>query len=513
MQPTLGGLPPLLIMVGGGEILRDEQIYLAHKCANPAKYAPNADTLDERTRAAIARYKPTDVQLQVWDDLCHVAPTLSFTRPAKYMFRSIAQFGAWALARAQQTGIEIVDDDQISVISTSASDSDSVRGSGIRRSRKGKPGANWVQVGRAGDPLPPFKGHMIRQSVARRGDVFPLAAVSELPGCTMAVESVGVPKKVPVGRWLQAKQLWDSRYAGDIAKVHKRRLRDAAVGFESFGLGECPPPSALAGRRRIGADMTEKKPAKRSYGLALWSMWGSKHDESAVARQLEADDAPETKTATRADGQGSRPFGDIQQKVKAAASRDMGRKPSRRRVVRDERQAEEPQDGSSPVAENTPLAQLLALRKAESEKSGGGGCGGCGRGLAMLSSAATGHDGAAGDGMLAPGCDAATGVAGKRPFLGGIALPFSLNKDAETASMVTLDSADPVPSMSGSTRNSWLSGHAAPLPLVVEDEEEDEEEEGDEEEDAEEAGDITPRPSLETFVTANDIPRVAVETA
>lgn len=124
MQASLGGLPPLLVMVGGGEILRDEQIYLAHKCANPSKYPPPESTLDDKGRAQIKQYKPTDVQLQVWDDLCHVAPTLSFTKPAKYMYRSVSQFSAWALARAQKRDIDILDDDDISVISTSSSDSD-----------------------------------------------------------------------------------------------------------------------------------------------------------------------------------------------------------------------------------------------------------------------------------------------------------------------------------------------------------------------------------------------------
>lgn len=126
LQPSLGGLPPLLIMVGGGEMLRDEQIYLAHKAANPSKYPPGDAFLDEsphdHNRNQVNRWKPTDVQLQVWDDLCHVAPTLSFTRPAKYMYRSIAQFGAWALARAQKTEIEILDDDDVSVISRSSTD-------------------------------------------------------------------------------------------------------------------------------------------------------------------------------------------------------------------------------------------------------------------------------------------------------------------------------------------------------------------------------------------------------
>jgi acetyl esterase/lipase len=126
LQPSLGGLPPLLVLTGGGEMLRDEQIYLAHKAANPEMYPPGDAFLDEsqhdRDRDQIKRWKPTDVQLQVWDDLCHVAPTLSFTRPAKYMYRSIAQFGAWILARAQKTSIEILDDDDVSVISKSGSD-------------------------------------------------------------------------------------------------------------------------------------------------------------------------------------------------------------------------------------------------------------------------------------------------------------------------------------------------------------------------------------------------------
>jgi acetyl esterase/lipase len=128
LQPSLGGLPPLLVLVGGGELLRDEQVYIAHKAANPAKYPPGDVFLDdvphEHGRNHIKQWKPTDVQLQVWDDLCHVVPTLSFTKPAKYMFRSISQFGAWALARAQKTEIEIVDDDAVSVISKSDSDSE-----------------------------------------------------------------------------------------------------------------------------------------------------------------------------------------------------------------------------------------------------------------------------------------------------------------------------------------------------------------------------------------------------
>lgn len=63
LQPSLGGLPPLLILTGGGEMLRDEQIYLAHKAANPEKYPPGDAFLDDSGRSQIKRWNPTDVQL------------------------------------------------------------------------------------------------------------------------------------------------------------------------------------------------------------------------------------------------------------------------------------------------------------------------------------------------------------------------------------------------------------------------------------------------------------------
>jgi hypothetical protein len=65
------------------------------------------------------------------------------------------------------------------------------------------------------------------------------------------------------------------------------------------------------------------------------------------------------------------------------------------------------------VDENTPIAALLQLRKEKQAES---------------------------QGLLTPDYVAETGVAGKRPMIDGIALPFSLGKEADTASMVTLTS-------------------------------------------------------------------------
>ncbi|KAF2870336.1 hypothetical protein BDV95DRAFT_497001 [Massariosphaeria phaeospora] len=309
LQPTLGGLPPLLIQVGGGELLRDEQIYLAHKAAQPLAYIPppsNQQT-PEAIQAQAANYRPTNVQLQVWDDLCHVAPTLSFTRPAKHMYRSIAQFGAWALARAQKTTIDILDDDSISFVSgdssassTSADVDDELSPDAIKLSMPQS--AQHVgfesitkkvnrdpKVGRAGDPLPAFDRHMIRQRIDRHGHIYPLAPPAELPALNLPSIEVGVPKPGPVNKWMKAQKQWNGKFAKEKLKVQKRRKADMEKGYEGFD-GETPPPTALAGRRV--KDMKKEKRKKKSWGMALWSLWGSKHDEMTIVREEKADQKP-----------------------------------------------------------------------------------------------------------------------------------------------------------------------------------------------------------------------------
>ncbi|KAF1953702.1 alpha/beta-hydrolase [Byssothecium circinans] len=315
LQPSLGGLPPLLILVGGGELLKDEQIYVAHKAASPLSYPPPPSNNQnaEKIQAEIARHRPTNVQLQVWDDLCHVAPTLSFTRPAKHMYRSIAQFGAWALARAQKTSIDILDDDSISIVSadssassTTATESDNnpspddiklnmpqsarhVNFSSVGEKDEGK-----ARVGRAGDTLPTFEKHMIRERVDRHGQIYPLAAPSELEALRLPTIEIGVPKPGPVGKWMKAQEHWNSKFAKQKLKIQKQRMTDMRKGYEGFK-DETPPPTALAGRQVKG--MKKEKKAKKSWGMAMWSGWGSKHDKATVSillgREERAEQSPD----------------------------------------------------------------------------------------------------------------------------------------------------------------------------------------------------------------------------
>lgn len=279
LQPSLGGLPPLLIMVGGGERLRDEQIFIGHKAADPQAYklSEHWRALYDPEDAVLRKYRPTPVQLQVWEDLCHVTPTLSFTRPAKFMYRAIAQFGAWALSRAQNRGIEITVEDDSS--DDSSSDDTDPKTDSITNGKA----TIGAAIGKAGDPLPDFKNHMIRQQVDRHGIVSTLPKATDLPALQMSAELVGMVKEGPIRKWLAAKQDWDNRYASARRKIHKKRL-DAVRQSKTrtIGEGEAPPPTALAGRLHDADVYSRTQKLKKSWGLGIWSSWGSKHDEKRI---------------------------------------------------------------------------------------------------------------------------------------------------------------------------------------------------------------------------------------
>ncbi|BFZ65438.1 hypothetical protein YB2330_006607 [Saitoella coloradoensis] len=119
MQEDLGGLCPTLVIAGGAEMLRDEIIWIGHAMAgHVGGQAPGAtgthaagtdsgvgaSTSGTPTGAAVGgsgeKYPPTKVKLMVWDGCCHVTPTLSFTRPARYMYRAVANWGVWCIEEA-----------------------------------------------------------------------------------------------------------------------------------------------------------------------------------------------------------------------------------------------------------------------------------------------------------------------------------------------------------------------------------------------------------------------------
>jgi acetyl esterase/lipase len=325
LSPSLGGLCPLLVQVGGGELLRDEQVYFAHKAANPAAYPPNDEVMQrwDPKRELLHKYRPTNVQLQVLDDACHVCHTISWSRPAKYLYRSVAQFGAWALARAQQVEIDIDDDESGSEEEKEAAEdspdgesSNEKSNASKREARKPelakeKTSRNTVDplttfkridsVGKAGDPLPPFEDHMIRQRVDLNGTIYPLGPASMFFSLRLSPNDIGVVKEAPVHRWRERQERWDRLYLKLHDQVLKQRYKLEEQGMVAGMEGEHPPPTALVrrwlgeqkrdGRRKV-VDELKKKPF--SVGLTWWSGWGSKHDRQEVSRVFSS--------STQADG-------------------------------------------------------------------------------------------------------------------------------------------------------------------------------------------------------------------
>lgn len=310
---------------------------------------------------------------------------------------------------------------------------------------------------------------MIRQRVTFHGTIFPLPPPETLPGCTVPREHVGVIKVGPVRKWLDHKRRWEVRYRQTHARIRKRRLEDMKVGYQIFGEGEVPPPTALAGRRRIGGDELEKKKV-RSLGLSLWSLWGSKHDQMTVKREGEADKG-DMKGVGQGEGEGARTFSDIQRQEGQEGSSKFAKlvrlRPSHRRLVTDERQVEG--DGK------------VVVRDVDEQPAMGFGQ----------------VDGAEKEELLSPGkAMGEKGVTGKRVFIEGLATPFSLRKEAETASMITLQPSRPATPGLGSvlgeaSKEEDVMSEGLPSPDFA-------------------TPMVSPgeRPALEKFVTAQEIPQV-----
>ncbi|KAK8158065.1 hypothetical protein BKA80DRAFT_312428 [Phyllosticta citrichinensis] len=348
LQPTLGGLPPLLVQVGGGELLHDEQVYLAHKAAAPMNYLPDLSHLtseeQERVKEEADRYPPTDVKLEVWDDLCHVPHTLSFTRPAKLMYRSVAHFGAWALARAQKKPIDILDDEEVSDIGESPDSSPerpvaSSSTEPLQQSDGTEMDAKDI-IGRAGDPLPPFEHHMIRQRINRQGRIRAMEPSENIHLLQISPSEIGIIKEGPVKKWMNVQERWAKKFEKEKRAVQSRRIEEMAAGYEGFD-GETPPPTALAGRRLKDRDLPRIKKVK-SWGLAMWSGWGSKHDQATIRRETRADSIEEATV----DPEGA-PDAKSRPRSVSMSSKKKGRRltvdscpRSRRRTVTDEGQTD-----------------------------------------------------------------------------------------------------------------------------------------------------------------------------
>lgn len=272
LAASLGGFCACQVVVGGAEILRDEQIFLAHKMAAPTRFplSEKAVALNGETRADMARFPPTDVEVLVFDDGPHAAPTLGYIEVAKFQYRAVARFAAWALAKAEAAGVE--DSGGAPSPDALAQESSITSGSGAGSAPE------KLRVGlRAGDALSPFEEHMRRYRVDRQGGLYDLEAPDLLPALTMPLDQVGDSSGVALKGWIEFKKELDIKFASEKRKgklversslslnpadpsfstVFIKRRNNAQKGYMPVPNGEVPPPSALVGRRVVDGSQTE----------------------------------------------------------------------------------------------------------------------------------------------------------------------------------------------------------------------------------------------------------------
>jgi len=337
---------------------------------------------------------------------------------------------------------------------------------------------------------------MIRQRVTRHGRIFPLAPPEELPGCCMPREDIGVIKESTARKWLDKRRKWDARFADARARVRRQRLRDASAGFETFGEGENPPPSALAGRRKIGVfkEAECKRKRVKSFGMSLWATWGAKHDLMVVKREKESDKAPEQVIVNAEQGQGARTFESLEKQEEEVRHREEEKKDKKKRGLSVERFVRKSRSwrdlfslGKSQQEQNAkdvpPVPPLVTPASDEkttenkTETTDNGAETEATNGQAtepVANEAPTKENGDANpkpdeiaEPHAAAPADGETGVTGKRVFLGGVAMPFSLRKEADSASLMTLMSTLMTPGLPPSINTTQAEGAEIEVPSPV----------------------------------------------
>ncbi|CED84591.1 Arylacetamide deacetylase [Phaffia rhodozyma] len=279
-QGSLGGLCPLMIMGGSGELLRDEMVFLAHKAADPEAYPPSSSVLKKYPgqKDLIGKYPPTKVHLQMYDGCAHVTPTLSFTKPAKWMYRAAANFNIWAITAArynenrhshhhhrhhehshkpgndhefdrtsthsslsfppeaivhstsvfhkdgQTTAIPITESahrlanetDHTDDLESEADSSECEMSDGSGGDRRSKHVGKYISVT---GTEPEFVNSMIRERVTVHGVIRPMEPVSQSETFQgLDLNKVGIVHGAgPIQKWLSSRHAWDKKYSKELA--------------------------------------------------------------------------------------------------------------------------------------------------------------------------------------------------------------------------------------------------------------------------------------------------------
>ncbi|KAF9268159.1 alpha/beta-hydrolase [Marasmius fiardii PR-910] len=243
LQATLGCLPPLYVIAGDGEVLRDEIIYLAHKAAYPQEYPTRRGVLRDgkRQKENMEKFSaPTKVHLQVYDGMCHVLPVFMFTPSAKHAYRSIATFVQHVTTYPNQLPDRTPFAELFSPPSQSSNDSKTEElrsglstvpstSQTLHESEANTAVSSKKPCSSNGSPSPDndledgLKPMMVRERVDIQGRVRRMEPRSEIVTLQIRPGEVGLIKEAPAIRWYKGQEQWDKRYKRRAEKVLRKR--------------------------------------------------------------------------------------------------------------------------------------------------------------------------------------------------------------------------------------------------------------------------------------------------
>ncbi|RPD66751.1 alpha/beta-hydrolase [Lentinus tigrinus ALCF2SS1-7] len=264
LQSSLGNLCPLYILAGNGECLRDEIVYMAHKAAHPKEYPTRNGVLREghRQKENAEKFQtPTKVHLQVFDDMCHVLTVFTFTEPAKYAYRAIAQFVKHVVDNPgahlernpfpefhrppsqisdtepvhkrdrHRSPSEKTPDTAKPLLSSTQSEIDKYRSNEQEAEQEVKHGQaerlpeqpETLPFETSGEDIPAVL--MVRERVDALGNVRPMEPAEEIEALRVPPQEIGVIKELPVRRWQEGQEKWDRKYKRTADNVIRKRKR------------------------------------------------------------------------------------------------------------------------------------------------------------------------------------------------------------------------------------------------------------------------------------------------
>ncbi|KAJ7180300.1 alpha beta-hydrolase [Mycena crocata] len=204
LQGSLGNLPPLYIIAGNDEVLRDEIVYIAHRAAYPERYPTRKGILRDAHRQqgnAKTFTRPTKVHLQVFDDMCHVLTVFTFTESAKHAYRSIAAFAK-----------HVTDHDEDYL------------------AQNPFPPPPTPTEASVAEKMPPHPESgpalMIRERVNIEGTTRPMEAQENMPVLKLKSSEIGIIKEGPTIKWLKGQEEWDKKYKHNAERAIRQRLKN-----------------------------------------------------------------------------------------------------------------------------------------------------------------------------------------------------------------------------------------------------------------------------------------------